>query len=148
MRISLFIAGVLACGVAGAARSEPSAVDVIATRQAGYDLMSAALGAANLAVKADVEVKAFAGTGAAMSAWAKQIPSLFPPGSDKGNRPTKAKPAIWTDWATFEKDAAALDTAATKLADLAKANDKQGFVAQLKVVGGACLACHRRFRAE
>jgi cytochrome c556 len=95
-----------------------------------------------------VEVKSFAGAGSAMAAWAKQIPSLFPPGSDKGSRPTKAKPEIWTDWATFEKDAAALDTASTKLVELAKANDTAGFTAQLKVVGAACGACHKQFRAE
>jgi cytochrome c556 len=148
MRTGLILAGVLTLGVVSAVQAQTAPVDVIATRQAGYDLMASALGAVNLGVKANVEVKSFAGAGSAMAAWAKQIPSLFPPGSDKGSRPTKAKPEIWTDWATFEKDAAALDTASTKLVELAKANDTAGFTAQLKVVGAACGACHKQFRAE
>jgi cytochrome c556 len=147
MRTILVMAGLLTCAIA-AARAQSVPVDIIVTRQAGYDLMASALGAVNLAVKAKVEVKSFAGAGAAISAWAKQIPSLFPAGSDKGSRATKAKPEIWTDWATFQKDAAALDAAATKLTVLAKANDTEGFTAQLKVVADACAACHKAFRAQ
>jgi cytochrome c556 len=137
------------CAVSGLAQAQTAApVDVIVTRQAGYDLMASALGAVNLGLKANVEVKSFAGAGSAMAAWAKQIPSLFPPGSDKGSKPTKAKADIWTHWPEFEKGAADLAAASTKLAELAKANDTAGFTAQLKVVGGACGACHKAFRAE
>lgn len=139
----------LAClGVGGMAQAQTPATDVIVTRQAGLDLMSSLVGSVNLAVKANVEVKSFAGTGSAIAAWAKQMPSLFPPGSDKGSKPTKAKAEIWTNWAAFEKDAATLADAGTKLAELAKANDTAGFTAQLKEVGAACGACHKAFRAQ
>lgn len=96
MRTILVMAGLLTCGIA-TPRAQSTPVDIIVTRQAGYDLMASALGAVDLATKAKVQVKSFAGAGAAISAWAKQIPSLFPPGSDKGSRATKAKPEIWTD---------------------------------------------------
>lgn len=144
--IGLAVLASLGCG--GLAQAQTAPVDVIVTRQAGYDLMASALGSVNLAVKANVEVKSFAGAGNAIATWAKQIPSLFPPGSDKGSKPTKALPAIWTNRAEFEKDAANLAAAGTKLAELAKANDTAGFTAQLKVVGEACGACHKAFRAK
>jgi len=140
---------VLACvGIVGVAQAQTPPVDVIVTRQAGYDLMASMVGVVNLAVKANVEVKSFAGAGSAIAAWGKQIPSLFPPGSDKGSKPTKAKAEIWTNWAGFEKDAATLADAGTKLTELAKANDTAGFTAQLKEVGAACGACHKAFRAQ
>lgn len=148
MKKVIGLAVLAAFGIADLAQAQTPPVDVIVTRQAGYDLMASALGAVNLAVKANVEVKSFAGAGSAMTAWAKQIPSLFPPGSDKGSKPTKAKVEIWTNWAEFEKDADALAAASTKLTDLAKANDTAGFTAQLKEVGAACGACHKAFRAQ
>ena len=150
MRIAVMgaVTGLLALSAVSGAWAQSPPIDVIATREAGMDLTSAALGAMNLAVKANVEVKSFAGTGTSIAAWAKVMPSLYPAGSDKGSRPTKAKPEIWTNWAEFEKDAAALDTAATKLAELAKANDTAGFTAQVKEVGAACGACHKAFRSQ
>lgn len=148
MRHVIGLALLIGVAASGVARAQTPSVDVITTRQAGLDLMASAVGATNLAVKANVEVKSFAGVGNAIAAWAAQMPSLFPPGSDKGSKPTKAKPEIWTNWAEFEKDAGNLHTAALKLADLAKANDTAGFAAQLKEVGAACGACHKAFRAK
>jgi cytochrome c556 len=148
MKKMIGLAVLASLGVGAVAQAQTPPVDVIVTRQAGYDLMSSLVGSVNLAVKANVEVKSFAGAGSAITAWAKQIPSLFPPGSDKGSKPTKAKAEIWTNWAEFEKDAANLAAAGTKLTELAKANDTAGFTAQLKEVGAACGACHKAFRAQ
>jgi len=145
MKIRLAGLAALACCVAGvaAARAE---IDVLAVRKAGMDLQSSMIGAVNLAAKAGVEVKSFAGAGSATAAWAKQIPTLFPPGSDKGD--TKALPEIWSDNAGFMKAAAELGTAADKLTAAAKANDKDAFAAALKDVGGACGNCHKTYRAK
>ncbi len=136
----------LACCVTGVAIARAE-VDVIAVRKAGMSLQGSVVGAIDLAVKAGVEVKSLAGAGAATAAWAKQIPSLFPAGTDKGED-TKALPEIWSDNAGFIKDAAAVGTAADKLTAAAKANDKVAFAAALKEVGGACGACHKTYRAK
>jgi cytochrome c556 len=44
------------------------------------------------------------------------------------------------------KDATDFYQAADKLVTLAEADDKAGFAAQYKVVGGTCGACHRAYR--
>jgi cytochrome c556 len=75
------------------------------------------------------------------------FPSTFPAGSDKGNN-TKALPVIWTDMAGFQKAANDMAEATDKLAQLAKADDADGVTAQVKVVGEACAACHRTYRAK
>ena len=41
-----------------------------------------------------------------------------------------------------------LRDAADKLAELAKAGDTDAVAAQIKVVGDACAACHKTFRAR
>jgi len=145
MNIRLAGLAALACCVAGVAIARAD-IDIVAVRKAGMDLQSAALGAVKAAVGAGVDVKNFANAGEAMSAWAKQIPSVFPPGTDKGN--TKALPAIWSDSAGYAKAAAALGTAADKLTVAAKANDKDAFAAAFKEVGTACGDCHKTYRAK
>jgi len=87
----------------------------------------------------------------AIAATAKKIPSLFPKGSGRGDlsdKQTRALPAIWTDWAGFEKHAGALQTAAEKLATVAKAGDKDAIGKQVAEVGKACGGCHKAFRGE
>jgi cytochrome c556 len=146
--MSIRLAGLaaLACCVAGVAVAHAE-LDIIGIRRAGMSLQSSTLGAVNLGFKAGVEAKSFAGAGSAMSAWAKQIPGLFPPGSDKGGE-TKALPEVWSDSAGFTKDAVAFGVAADKLTAAAKADDKVAFEAALKDVGAACGACHKGYRAK
>jgi cytochrome c556 len=123
-------------------------LDVIAVRQAGQDLVFGDFTGMLQAVKQKLQnVKPFEKPALALANWEKQFVQMFPPGSDKGHD-TKALPAIWTDRATFEKDAQDLSQAALKLAQFAKAGDKAGFDAQVKVVGDACTACHKRFKAK
>ncbi len=146
MNIRLAGLAALACCVVGVAIARAD-IDAIAVRQAGMSLQGAALGAVKAGVAAGVEVKTFANAGTAMSLWAKQIPSVFPAGTDKGEN-TKALPAIWSDSAGYAKAAAALGTAADKLAAAAKANDKTAFAAAFKEVGDACGDCHKTYRAK
>jgi len=146
MNIRFAALAALACCVAGVAIAHAD-IDIIAVRQAGMSLQGAALGAVKAAVGAGVDVKNFAGAGSAMSLWAKQIPSVFPAGTDKGDD-TKALPTIWSDSAGFAKSAATLGTAADKLTAAAKANDKDAFAAAFKEVADACGACHKTFRAK
>lgn len=145
MTRTLAILAVLTFAATGSAYA--AGPDPIETRQAGQDLLSADFAGIRAVVAAKGDVKTLENPAKAMARWIKQFPSQFPPGSDKGHD-TKALPAIWTDSAGFEKAALDLADAATKLAELAKAGDTDAVAAQVKVVGDACSACHKTFRAR
>ena len=55
-------------------------------------------------MKANIDVKPFEGAAGGIVSWAKQIPLVFPKGSETGHD-TKAMPEIWSDGAGFVKDA-------------------------------------------
>lgn len=146
MNIRLAGLAVLACCVAGVAIARAD-IDVIAVRKAGMSLQASTLGAVKLAVQGGAPVKSFAGAGNAFALWAKQIPGLFPPGTDKGED-TKALPAVWSDNAGFAKEAAEFGAAADKLTAAAKADDKAAFATAFQAVTDACGACHKTYRVK
>jgi cytochrome c556 len=121
--------------------------EIIAARQAAYDLMAADFGAMKRAVEAHADPKPLADGAKAIARWGHAVPAMFPPGTDKGHD-TKAKPDIWSDRAGFEKAAANLGMQADKLAQAADSGDKDAFAAQWKATGDACGACHRVYRAR
>jgi len=121
--------------------------DAIVARRAAFKAQGEIFNAMKKADDAGEDPKIFAADAHWLVDWAKQIPVMFPKGSDSGHE-TKALPAIWTDKDTFDKDAAAYDEAVTKLAAFADAGDKEGFVKQFGATGGTCGACHRAFRAK
>lgn len=143
--IGLLLAG--SVGLGAAALAQAPGFDPIRTRQVGQLLVLGSFVGMREAVKHHQPVKPFAEPAMAISHWMDQYASLFPPGSDKGDN-TKARPAIWKNFARFQKDAADASAAAKKLAMLAKAEDTAGFAAQLKVLGGTCGTCHKAFRAK
>jgi cytochrome c556 len=81
-----------------------------------------------------------------LALWAKAIPGLFPAGS--GGEGSRARPEIWTQRADFERRAADLGAAATRLAERARAADRAGFAVQADAVEAACAACHTAYRGE
>src|SRR6516164_10897343 len=141
--LALLAALTLATG--GIARAEGFAV--IELRQAGQDLLSGDYAGIKAVVAAKGDVKNLEDPAKAIGRWMRQFPSLFPKGSEVGHN-TRALPAIWSNPDGFQKAAADLVEAATKLADLAKAGDTDAVATQVKVVGDACAACHRTFRAR
>ncbi len=141
------LAATAALGLAAAAFAAAPAFDPIRTRQDGQLLVLGSFVGIRQGLLHKLPVKPYAEPALAMSKWFAQYPSLFPPGSDKGDN-TKALPAIWTNFAAFQKDADNASAAAGKLAMLAKAGDTAGFAAQVKVLGGTCAACHKEFRAK
>jgi cytochrome c556 len=142
-KLALLAALVMAAG--GVARAE--GIDVIETRQAGQDVFSGTFAGIRAVVAAKGDVKTLENPAKYMTRWMKQYPSLFPKGSDQGHD-TKALPAVWSDMAGFQKAANEMADASTKLAELAKAGDADGVAAQVKVMGDACGACHRTYRAR
>ena len=75
----------------------------------------------------------------------RAIPSEFPQGST--HEKSRAKPEIWTDWATFEKWAKDLQTASDALVKAAVAQDKQKTGEALGAAGKTCGGCHDAFRS-
>jgi len=152
----LLVAGlVLSAGLAEAQVALPTVPkppfadpqDAITARKIGFKGNGDITKAMKAAIDGGQDVAPFAASAQWLADWAKQIPDMFPKGSETGHE-TKALPAIWTDTATFDKDAGDFAAAATKLTELAKADDKAGFADQFKVMGGTCGACHREFRAK
>jgi cytochrome c556 len=120
---------------------------IIAARQTAYDLSYAVFGGFKATIAAGGDVKAEADNAGALLEWATILPTLFPPGTDKGHN-TKALPKIWTDNAGFVKAADAYAAGAKALQDAAKAGDKKAFAAAFKQTGKACGACHKAYRAK
>jgi cytochrome c556 len=148
MRFALLAgAALVALGLTAEAAAQSPGFDPITTRQNGQDLVGALTGDMKRAVAAKEDVKPYADGAQAISRWALQFPTLFPPGTEKGHD-TKALPAIWSDRAGFEKAAATLSDAAGKLSAAAKTNDKAAFADQFDTMTKACAACHRNYRAK
>ena len=84
----------------------------------------------------------------ALAASGEMLAHLFPAGSGTGR--TKAKAEIWTDMATFLTLAANLEVESKKLVAVSKAPtfDATAFTTQLRATGGACKACHDKFRVD
>lgn len=77
---------------------------------------------------------------------ADRIVAAFPKGSTAGK--TRAKPEIWEKPADFAKHAKNLETAASELADAAKAGDEAAVTAKVKTLANACASCHKIYRAK
>ena len=78
---------------------------------------------------------------------APMIAEGFPPDSQAG-APTKAKAEIWQNMDDFRAKAAALEQATRKFAATARSGDLKQVAAGLGEVGGACKACHEKYRAD
>lgn len=145
MKKRLAICVVFSLSAIGFARAE--GLDVIAVRQAGYAMQGGDFAYIRSVVAAKGDVKPLEVPAKAIAKWAVVIPTLFPPGSDKGHD-TKALPEIWSDKAGFDKISVALVAAATKLAESAKAGDAEAVAVDTKALGDQCSACHKAYRAK
>ena len=144
MKNTLALAAVVALASMGIAHAQ--APDPITVRQVAFDLNNGSFAFLRSIAASKGDMKGAEPVARGVAKWAALIPSMFPPGSDKGD--TKALPEIWSDPAGFKKDAANFGEAATKVADAAKAGDADAFAANVKSLGEACGACHKAFRAK
>ncbi len=149
------IAGLgLASGVAMAADppaapgpATPGGKAVIA-RQVHYKELNGAFRALNVELRKDAPDKTVLTASAGqMKDLVAALPGWFPKGSGpEAGVQTAAKAEIWTDAAGFAAVATGLQTETAKLAELATAGDLDGLKAQVRVEGGACKACHDKYR--
>lgn len=80
----------------------------------------------------------------AMAGDAQKIPALFPPGSTDSK--SRALPAIWQKWSTFEAGATNLEKNATALAASASSGDTRDLKEKARQVFSTCKSCHDQFR--
>ncbi len=105
--------------------------------------------AAAKAVKGAVEAKEYATIETKakdLMGSAAKIVDYFPKGSTTGK--TKARAEIWEKWDDFGQSAKNLRTAASELADAAKAKDDGAIGVKVKAVSGVCSSCHKAYRAD
>jgi cytochrome c556 len=121
--------------------------DIIKYRQNVMKAQGAHLAAAAAIVQGKVDFKnQLAGHVQALQATTKDIPSLFPKGSDFGE--TKALDAVWQKNAEFQKLAKDTQQKVEALAKAVAANDSANYGARFKDVADSCKACHKDFRKE
>ncbi len=82
----------------------------------------------------------------ALEAKTKNIPQLFPRGSDKGK--TKALPAIWQDNEEFVKRAKDNEQKARALVQTIERGDRENAEPALKTLLKSCKSCHQDFRKK
>ena len=86
----------------------------------------------------------------AINASTGKVLALFPKGTGRGDfsdKETRALPAIWKDWAGFEKANKALADESAKLASIARGGDQKAIAKQVGVMGKlGCGGCHKPFR--
>ena len=82
----------------------------------------------------------------ALEGLTRDIPALFPKGSDFGE--TSALPAVWSKRADFEKRAKDTETKAAAFAKVAAAGDAKAAGGKFKELSESCKACHKDFRKE
>ncbi|HYD47594.1 MAG TPA: cytochrome c, partial [Terriglobales bacterium] len=86
---------------------------------------------------------------ATIAALAPKVESWFPPGSGpQDGVQSDALETVWTDRGEFRRAAQRFTAAATNFDALAKAGDVAATRDATKALGGACKACHDRFREK
>ncbi len=143
----LFLLPLAWAGLAHAQTVAMPASAVIAARQSAFALSAGTFAGMKAAIAHHDHVKAWADAAGSLEEWAGLIPSMFPDGTQTGHD-TKAKPAIWTDRAGFEKRARAYGEAARALETAARNDDFPAFVAAFKQTAAACGACHKAYREK
>jgi cytochrome c556 len=124
----------------------PGPTEIVAARQAAFNLTAATFGAMKPAIEAGGDVKSLGFGARGIARWGAAMPAMFPLGSDLAT--DRARPEIWTNKADFDSKAAALTAAATALADAAQANDKAAAATAYAELGKTCGGCHQLYRAE
>ena len=137
-----------ACLLLVAAPATLSPDQYVAARQASFDMSAIVAGGLRSAAETGADVTRQGYSAAGLGRWARALPTLFPAGSGEGEVKvfTQARPAIWSDRATFEAAAARYAAAADKVAQMSKAGDAAGFKTAVADLTAACDACHAKFK--
>ena len=135
-------------GIYGARAEMPpgtAAEELIATRQADMAIQTSLLEAIMMAIGADADILSLKDAAEAIEALGTAIPELFPEGTERGHN-TRARPAVWSDRAGFEKAAANLAEAARRMANAAATDNRTEFAKANLATVAACSTCHMAYR--
>ncbi len=143
----------LALTIAGNAAAEPlKPVEQIETRQAGYKFMSWNMGKIKANLDGDFSQQQVAAAANAIAGIANSgMGALYGPGTDQdiGDVKTRVKPALFTNQAEVGEVARNFIEAANNMAEVASMAEGKGDVkAAFGELGGACKACHDKFRKD
>ena len=142
----LFAAVCMIAGISLVARAaEPE--DIIKYRENVMKSQGAHLAAAAAIIQGKVDFKSqLREHTRALAASTKDIPTLFPKGSDFGE--TKALDAVWQKPAEFKKDAEHAHMMAVALDNAVAKGDTKSYPMHLQAMLDACKECHKDFRTE
>lgn len=97
--------------------------------------------------KTPFDAKEFAKHAARIEFLAPQALEGFAKGSDKGAE-TDAKPEIWTHFDDFKSKLNDLIEQSRTMSEVAKGGDEAKMKEQYKKLGGACKACHDKYKQD
>ncbi|MCU0935281.1 MAG: cytochrome c [Gammaproteobacteria bacterium] len=143
LSVPLVLCGALVAGAAAAADAE----DVIKYRQASMKALGGHATAMAQIVRGKVAFPArLEGHAQAAAALTRDLPALFPAGSDFGE--TDAKPEIWSKRAEFEKVSGDSSKAADALVTAVRSGDSAAVGKAFDALSQTCKGCHEDFRVK
>ena len=129
------------------AQMKPEAV--IEYRRSAMTMIGWNFGPMSAMVKGKIpfDAKEFAKHAERISTLTPQVLEGFAKGSDKGAE-TDAKPDIWTHFDDFQSKLDDLVKESKAMSDVAKGGDEAAMKDQFKKLGGACKACHDKYKKD
>ena len=149
MRRAALPLSLLLLAASATANAQDKPEDIIRYRQSAYTVLLWNWMPMNAMVRGRIPFDAaeFARRADRVAALTPQLLEGFPEGSGTG-APTEAKPEIWTDFADFTAKMKDLERESAALSTIAKSGDEAKMREQFAKVGGACKACHDKYKAE
>lgn len=146
-RVLVFAVCALAVAAGAVAQMKPDVV--IGYRRSVMTMIGWNFGPMSAMVKGKIAFDAneFAKHADRIAFLAPQALEGFARGSDKGAE-TDAKPEIWTHFDDFQSKLNDLVEQSKALSDVAKTGDEAKMKEQFKKLGGACKACHDKYKKE
>jgi cytochrome c556 len=127
--------------------AEEDPEDQIKYRQNYMKAIGGHMGSANQLVRGKVDRQGHLMRHAtALTQLTKDLPVLFPEGSDFGE--TDAKEEIWSDWEAFEQAANKTSKASAAFANAVQSGNGDAINEHFKDLGEACKGCHKKYREE
>src|SRR5512144_1601138 len=146
-RIALLIP--LTFGIAATAVAQMKPDVVIGYRRSVMTMIGWNFGPMGSMVKGKIpfDAKEFATHAERVAFLAPQALEGFAKGSDKGAE-TDAKPEIWTHFDDFKSKLNDLIEQSRTMSEVAKGGDEAKMKEQFKKLGGACKACHDKYKQD
>lgn len=146
-RIAIFAFAVAAVAVPALAQIKPDAV--IEYRRSAMTMIGWNFTPLSAMVKGKIafDAKEFAKHAERIAGLAPQVLEGFAKGSDKGAE-TDALPDIWIHFDDFQSKLNDLVDQSKALSDVARTGDEAKMKDQFKKLGGACKACHDKYKQD